>query len=395
MTFSLSSQNVFEYLMQHNLISEEEKNHNQVELKVAKNFNLLVNLHDNRQLLVKQERYNSEGKTAGEFINEWRSQEFFKNFPELNYIQPWLPEVLHFNADDSIIIFNYLSDYRDLAAFYAKEHIFEPIIANNIGTILATIHGATFEREDYRYFFSQDRERTAQEPLFKLTSHLNRIEPEIFGLVPADGIKFFSLYQRYDSLGKAIANLIDGFNPCCLVHNDLKLNNILLDLDWEKALVTTELSSQSPVRLIDWERCCWGDPAFDLGTLIASYLQLWLSSLVVSKTINIEESLSLAMIPLEQLQPSIAALGSAYLKQFPKILASYPDFLHRVIQFTGLALIYQIQATIQYQKAFGNAGICTLQVAKSLLCRPEQSFSTLFGCSESEIRDRIYQSSVI
>jgi hypothetical protein len=384
-TFLLSSHNVFEYLTQHNLIEEEEKNQSQVELKLAKNFNLLVNIQDNRQLLVKQERYNSEGKTAGEFVNEWRSQEFFKSFLELNYIRPWLPEVLHFNADDSIIIFNYLSDYRDLADFYAKEYIFDPAIAKNIGTILATIHSATFEREDYRHFFCQEGEVRVQEPFLKLTSHLNRVEPEIFGLLPADGIKFFALYQRYDSLEKAIADLIDAFNPYCLVHNDLKLNNILLYLDWEQALVTTELSSQSPVKLIDWERCSWGDPAFDLGTLIASYLQLWLSSLVVSKTINIEESLSLAMIPLEQLQPSIAALGSAYLKQFPKILASYPNFLHRVIQFTGLALIYQIQATIQYQKAFGNAGICTLQVAKSLLCRPEQSLATVFGCSESEL----------
>jgi hypothetical protein len=34
---------------------------------------------------------------------------------------------------------------------------------------------------------------------------------------------------------------------------------------------------------------------------------------------------------------------------------------------------------IQYQKSFGNMGICMLQVAKSLLCRPEQSMQTVFG----------------
>jgi hypothetical protein len=107
--------------------------------------------------------------------------------------------------------------------------------------------------------------------------------------------------------------------------------------------------------------------------------------LVVSKTIALEESLSLAMIPLEQLQPSLAALATAYFQKFPQILANCPTFLHRVIQFTGLALIYQIQANIQYQKTFGNAGICTLQVAKSLLCRPEQFLATVFGCSPSEL----------
>lgn len=384
MTFTLSSQNIFDYLAQNNIVQLENKEYIKVELKVAKNFNLLVKIQDNHQLLVKQERHNLEGKTAGEFVNEWRIQEFLKCFPELNYLQLWLSEVVHFDADNSLIIFNYLTDYRDLADFYAKEHLFEPVIAEKIGQILANIHSVTLNRKDYRYFFSQHQQETAQEPFVKLTRYLNRVEPEIFGLIPADGIKFFALYQRYDSLGKAIADIIARFNPCCLVHNDLKLNNILLHLDWK-----TETSSQSLVRLIDWERSIWGDPAFDLGTLIASYLQLWLSSLVVSKTINIEESLSLAMIPLEQLQPSIAALLKAYLKQFPQILSEQSDFLQKVMQFTGLALIYQIQATIQYQKTFGNTGICTLQVAKSLLCRPESSLSTVCGCSESELNSLV------
>ncbi|MGH2413466.1 MAG: phosphotransferase family protein, partial [Microcystaceae cyanobacterium] len=46
-------------------------------------------------------------------------------------------------------------------------------------------------------------------------------------------------------------------------------------------------SSNNIVRLIDWERSAWGDPAFDLGTLITSYLQIWLSSLVISKSLSI------------------------------------------------------------------------------------------------------------
>ncbi|MRV21690.1 phosphotransferase, partial [Staphylococcus aureus] len=132
------------------------------------------------------------------------------------------------------------------------------------------------------------------------------ISPEVFGQVPADGLKFFALYQRYDSLGKAIAELATAFEPCCLTHNDLKLNNILLHNDWEQDISKAEQSSNRVIRLIDWERGAWGDPAFDLGMLIASYLQIWLSSLVVSKSIDVEESLRLAMTPLDVLQPSIS-----------------------------------------------------------------------------------------
>jgi 5-methylthioribose kinase len=385
MTFSLSSQNVFEYLVKQKLCVQKEQSLSQIEPKIAKNFNLLLNLPDSRKLIVKQERQDREGKTIGEFLNEWRIQEFLRRFSELSHIRPMLSEILHFDAENSIIVFNYLNDYCDLSEFYTKENVFPTAIATSIGSTIATIHSATFNRQEYQEFFSQNSEDVAVDRVPKLARGLERISPEIFGQVPADGLKFFALYQRYDSLGKAISQLISTLDFCCLTHNDLKLNNILLHNDWKQALSQTERSRNSIIRLIDWERSGWGDPAFDLGTIIASYLQIWLGSLVVSKSIDIQESLSLAMTSLEQLHPTIAALTKAYLDKFSKILEYQPDFLKRVVQFAGLALIQQIQAMIQYQKSFGNTGICMLQVAKSLLCRPEQSIPTVLGTTASEL----------
>lgn len=385
MTFLVSSQNVLDYLVRQQLCTQKEQALSQVELKAAKNFNLLLSLQDGRKLLVKQERHNREGKTAGEFLNEWRIQEFSQRFTELSYIRPLLPEVLHFNANDSVIVFNYLNDYCDLGDFYTKKNLFPTEVATSIGATLATIHRATFNRQEYQQFFYQQSDDIPSEQALNINLGLERITPEIFGLVPADGLKFFVLYQRYDSLGKAIAELTDAFEPCCLTHNDLKLNNILLHNNWEQILSKAEQSSNSVIRLIDWERSNWGDPAFDLGMLIASYLQIWLSSLVVSKSIDIEESLRLAITPLEQLQPSIAALTKAYFVNFPEIVERRPQFLRRVVQFSGLALIQQIQAMLQYQKSFDNTGICMLQVAKTLLCRPEQSIPTVFGVAEAEL----------
>ncbi|MBD2180579.1 aminoglycoside phosphotransferase family protein [Planktothrix sp. FACHB-1355] len=372
MTLLLSLQNIANYLISQSLGIQSEQDKVETEPMSAKNFNLLVKFPNNRKLLVKQERHDREGKTAGEFLNEWRIQEFLQRFSELGNLRPLLPVVLHFDAENSIIVFKYLDDYRDLADFYAKENVFPSAIASSIGNIIATIHRSTFNRQNYRDFFSQDSEAELKDQVPNLIRSLERITPEIFGLVPADGIKFFVLYQRYESLAQAMAELSTAYNPCCLTHNDLKLNNILLHQDWQQ-------SNQNIVRLIDWERSAWGDPGFDLGTLIASYLLMWLSSLVISQTLTIEESLRLAATPLEQIQPSISAMTVAYFDTFPEIVEHRPDFLKRVVQFAGLALIQQIQAMIQYQKSFGNTGICMLQVAKSLLCRPEQSMSTVFG----------------
>lgn len=379
----LNTNNINQYLLNAGICLQQDLKSTQVEVKFAKNFNLLVSLVGDRKLLVKQERHIQEGKTAGEFLSEWRITQFIKNFPELSFICSILPELVHFDADNSILVFNYLTDYHDLDEFYAHAKVFPTAITSVIGQTLAKLHKSTLGHQEYQEFFMQS-DASLTKPIFM---GIERIEPEIFGIVPTEGLKFFSLYQRYDSLGKAIAELATAFQPCCLTHNDLKLNNILLHNNWE-TLATQP--SNTIIRLIDWERSGWGDPAFDLGMLIASYLQIWLNSLVISKSISIEESLGLAIIPLENIQPAIAALTKSYLSNFPKILEHRPDFLQSVVQFAGFALIQQIQAAIQYQKSFGNTGICMLQVAKSLLCRPEQSIGTVFGMTKSQLTHLSY-----
>jgi 5-methylthioribose kinase len=377
MTFILNSHNVFDYLVEQKLCNQSDQPPSTIEPVIAKNFNLLLNFADGHKLIVKQERHNQEGKTAGEFLAEWRIQEFLQRFSSFDNYRQFLPEVLHFDFDNSIIVSKYLDNYRDLMDFYAKEKIFSTEIATAIGTILGTIHRDTFNRQEYQDFFSKN-DNLMGDQVSHLVRTLERVGPEIFGLVPSDGLKFFALYQRYDSLGEAIAELGNSVIPSCLTHNDLKLNNILLQKDWQD-------SSNNIIRLIDWERSTWGDPAFDLGMLISSYLQIWLSSLVISNSLSIEESLRLAITPLELLQPSIGILTEAYLKTFPEILEHRPDFLQRVVQFTGFTLIQQIQGMIQYQKSFGNMGIAMLQVSKTLLSRPVQSMPTIFGSAIAKL----------
>jgi thiamine kinase-like enzyme len=327
---------------------------------------------------VKQERCASDGKRAGEFLNEWRIQEFLQQFPELENFRALLPVVLPFDRDNSIMVSQYLDDYRELADFYTKDQVFPSAIASSVGTIIATIHRSTYNRKEYGDFFYHNTNTLPINRVKYFTSKLERVEPEIFGMVPPDVLKFISLYQRYDSLGQAIAELSTAFNPCCLTHNDLKVNNIILQVDSHK-------SSEKIVRLIDWERANWGDPAFDLGILITTYLVIWLNSLVISNSLTIEESLRLATIPLEKIQPSIAALACTYFDNFPEILEHRPDFLLRVVQFTGFGLIQQVLAMMQNQASLGNIGIAILQVAKSLLCRPEQSMQTIFGSGTLEL----------
>lgn len=383
MPFLLNSENIFQYLAESNLVTEQGWENLQVEPgKYAKNFSLLVTLSPERKFLVKQERYWRNGKTANEFFNEWQFHELLRQFPALKQLRSTVSEVIYFDEEHSIIVYNYLINYQDLSQFYQKEQVFPTFIAATIGNTLAVLHRTTLNRQECCDFF-QLREGSAAQ-FHNPVQDLERPGPEIFGSIPDDCLKFFVLYQRYKSLKTAVADLTGNWYCCCVTHNDLKFNNILLHQTWERFLQGKQ-PQESPVRLIDWERSTWGDPAFDLGTVLASYLQLWLNSLIADPSVGIEESLRRAVIPLKLLRPSMNALTEAYLDNFPEILECYPNFLQRVIQFAGLALVESIRAQIDYQKRFSNISIYMLQVAKTLLCRPNQSFTTIFNTPETKL----------
>ncbi|BAY76747.1 aminoglycoside phosphotransferase [Nostoc linckia NIES-25] len=385
MVLSLSSHNVIQYLQNAGLCNSEGGS-DKFDLPGSskKNFNLVVTLADNRKLLLKQERNVTSEDQPHELFKEWLFHQLLQQFPVFGNASAMptavnhAPLVVHFDEENSILVRNYLSDYLELGTVYHNNEIFPPEIAYAIGTALAGLHRTTFQRREYRDFMSAAPQGEFRYGFYNPAQGVGSISPEIFGTVPSDALKFYLLYQQYESLESAIADLAYDWNPCCLTHNDLKLDNILVHSRWEQL-------DNCLVRLIDWEACAWGDPAFDLGTLLASYLEIWLKSLVVDPTIELEESLNLALIPLEILQPSMIALIRSYLNAFPMILEYRSDFISRVIQFAGLALIHQIQDTITWRKYFSNADICTLQVAKSLLTMPEQAVLSIFGISQSEI----------
>ena len=390
MTFVLSSENVFDYLVQHKLCKSEERLDAQVTAKEYKNFNLLVRLADKRSFLVKQERNIAKGTNQNDLWPEWRISEFLKHFPELYKLSDLISEVVHFDSENSILVLNYFEHYSDYSDFYAshKNQFFPTAIAASLGTTLATLHKSTLVSPAYKDFLTQSAtpDTPAKVRIPKFLRGLERIGPGIFSRISSDGLEFWKLYQRYESLHQSMADICETFDPCCLTHNDLGLRNILLNLNWD--MPTTEPQhSASIVRIIDWEFLSWGDPAYDLGMILSGHLKIWLHSLVVSSAIDIQMALRLATTPLEKLQPSMVAILKSYVAHFPEILERHPNFLSRVMQFTGLVLIKRMQGKLEQLDPFDNTSICTLQVAKALLCNPEQSILNVLGTAGAEIME--------
>jgi hypothetical protein len=392
----LGSHNVFGYLVERNICQPSDILLN-IQKLIGKNLNLLIHLSAaesageiTARYVVKQGPIGRSGIPKDGFDEEWRFARLLRSHKELATLQALTSAPTFYDDENEIIVYRFFESYQDLGDFYSESQLYPAAVAAAMGVALASMHQATFQRTDY--LLELDPHSSSPEPrqLHRLNccQEVSHLTPSIFRRVSVDGVKFYQLCQRSQDLSQAISQLEATTQRCCLIHADLKFNNILLHDGWRKwrrQVLPGSTSSllladdQSVVRLIDWEQWKWGDPAFDIGALVAEYLRAWLKSLMLSRDIDLAVALKLAAVPLETVQPSIQAFLQAYVSQFPEILDEFPDFLDRLFQFAGLGLIRMIQDGLHYHEPFGTVEKSMLQVAKSLLCQPDVAQTTILG----------------
>jgi hypothetical protein len=388
MKIKLSSNNVFQYLVDIGLCEKQDIELTNIIPKSSQSGRqnlifLTINLPSVGQIFIKQSHYDNNINNI--IKKEWLFQSFLQSSPNLNYICSLNLQILHFDKINSIIIYKCPPNYIDLESYYRNHKNFSPTIAELVGTTLAALHCKTLNSHNCYDFMNKVVEGKVYYQFPHPSYLLDQLEPEtLLKELHLGGNSFLYFYQRDKNLKGTVTDLVVNHNRFCLTHNNFKLDNILIFNQWQEILEQTnsDNNNQAFIRINNWEKCSWGDPAFDVGTVIADYLLLWLNSLILHSEIKLEKSLQLARMPLGTIQPSIVALTRSYINKFPKCLKEYPNFLNRVIQFTGLALIYKITTMIQSFQNFNFHMIYILKVATNLLCQPEKSFMSVFGMTE-------------
>lgn len=289
--------------------------------------------------------------------------------------------------DSGVLYFeksNYEAVRQVLESVYGQTKAYQatfPIaLAELLGMTLAKLHSQTMSSQKCHTFLTELEESKLNYQLpypDYLSDYLiSRIEPESLNKAQAVSWRFLGNFQQSEVVREIVTELVLNHRHCCLTHNNIQFQKIFIPTNWEKLVTEIQDSDQSPIKIVDWEACSWGDPACDLGKAILGYFLFWLNSMIVHPAIDIKKSIQLATIPLEVVRPSIVAMTKAYINTYPKILEDYPDFLKRVIQFTGLGLIYQLLAEFQLQPemALSHQGLYFF-IATQLLCKPEKFLS--------------------
>ncbi|MDX1999122.1 MAG: phosphotransferase, partial [Thermoanaerobaculia bacterium] len=268
-----------------------------------------------------------------------------------------VPRFLGLDAERGIVINELVAGGRSLQEGLGSEPAFPPTWATALGTALGTFHRLG---------------RNAQPALpagllpEQLPWILSATGMSLVGGVPGvsgGGQRLLSALQSFLDFAGPFARLAAGWRRETVIHGDLK---------WDNLLLTETPSAPTRVHLVDWELVDWGDPAWDVGSVLQAFLLTWLVGLPPGAAHDPH-----AMARLAPLQPAIRAFWAAYRGAGPTVGES--DF-ERAVTYGAARLVHSTYEHLQFSTGLTPMAVHALQLAAHLLAAPARARREVFGC---------------
>ena len=267
-----------------------------------------------------------------------------------------LPTVVHHEPEAARLVLSTPADARDWSDYHGAGR-FPRIPARVLGRLLAAVHRLPCDGVERRPAgVEQMWGLSLSEPSYELLLDLSVGARDVVSRVQASE----DLCNRLKQVRAA------GPDPT-LVHGDLR---------WDNLLVVPAPGSRRRTRvlLIDWELAGPGETAFDVGTVLAEYLRVWVGSIPIVDAADPGRLVALARHPLSRMKPAIKAFWTSY-----RLASPGPPMLRRVIE---LAAVRLLESAVERAQGLGAASahvVTLVQLADNMLREPEDAERKLLG----------------
>ena len=191
--------------------------------------------------------------------------------------------------------------------------------------------------------------------------------PTVESYAHSAGIDYGTFLAVVQSVRGELEDLRSNWRPQSFIHGDLSGENILLPLSAAKDPI---------VKLVDWEFCGWGDPLWDIGTLLGQFLFQWLQSLQPIGSANLGDLLSATQIKQQDL---LSALSSTWLNYCGgRGESSDMDSLRKALRYAGVFLLNRGFAWVSCHGILNTSSYLALQVARTILTDTDTIMTALF-----------------
>lgn len=272
-----------------------------------------------------------------------------------------IPELVRY-FEPGLLILELDAAAVSLAAYHRTVRRFPPAIAAGLGRTAAALHGLDG---------GTIRTLAPVADGLPLVFSFDRPDVTVYYGASGAGLPLFTALHTMGDFADRLADLRTEWTPQCLIHADLRLDNCILR-------PAERVRTGKHLRLVDWEMAMWGDPAWDLATVISEYLSLWLDHAPVSEDTPPERFLDHGVFALDRLQPSIQAFWRAY-RDARTGTEPVADLWDRAVRFAAARLVQTAYETSQYLSELSGQVVLKLQLAHNILADPTAASVVLLG----------------
>ena len=346
----LTAGNIAHYLIDRNIISAESVVDGDLTVvdMTRRNRNFKILRKSEPGYFVKQVK-NYDASSVNSLTREAQSYWLAKYDPGFKGISNLMPRLIYHDAQRHILIMELFPGYEDLAAMYQRLGSFPVSIATALGSSLGTYH-----REVDLGRNGVDARKVFPAGLpWMLTLNLPYIQQ--MKNADANHQQFFSILEQYPEFLDSIGQLREGWQVNSLIHGDMK---------WENCIVYKE-----EMKIIDWELADLGDSAWDVGSIFQTFLCLWAS----------REAIQAGSVPIEKMQPAIAAFWRAYAEKMSLDSGARAVLLEKCGKCAAIRMIQTAYEAMHFTKKLDRSGFLLLQLSLNILKDPAGAVGVLLG----------------
>lgn len=193
--------------------------------------------------------------------------------------------------------------------------------------------------------------------------------PETLRSISAGQLEIVRLIQADANAAPGLDDLLSRWQPTHLIHGDVRWDNLLED---------TSGTGTRTLKILDWELCTLGDPAWDVGCTTVAILTESMIDLMPRST-SPERGASDFTAVLPRVQGWIREFWDSYVVASAFERASTERLQERVANYAGARLL---QSAYEHARGAGSVprlSAMLLQLGLNILRRPGKARRTIFG----------------
>lgn len=282
-------------------------------------------------------------------------------------LAPLMPKLHVWDPMQRLLVLELLPDAENVGAHVRRTNTFSTEIAAQFGHALATYHSrtaGTITAAAYGHIFPR------MVPWALTISQQN--QASILNLSAANA-QMLSLIQRYPNFPRRLDALQASWRRDTLVHGDMKFENCVVASNGGA-------NGDVTIKVVDWETADLGDPRWDVGSMLQSWLTYWIFSMPADGTVTDPDQLAArAQYPLERMRPAIRAFWNTYVATMNVSGQAERDLLDTCISFGGARMVQTVFESMYQMTQLTPHAIFMLQVSLNILEEPRAAVADLLA----------------